>query len=189
MKKGKIIIFSAPSGSGKTTIVKHLLSLDIGLSFSISATSRGPRDNEQEGKDYFFLSPEEFKRKIAQEEFLEYEEVYKDQFYGTLRSEVEKMRKSGKHVLFDIDVVGGLNLKNTFHDDALAVFVQPPSLKIMEERLRGRGSDSEAQIQTRLAKAKKELEYAPDFDEILVNNKLEESLSKAEDMVRKFINS
>lgn len=185
---GKIIIFSAPSGSGKTTIVKHLLSLDIGLSFSISATSREPRDHEQEGKDYFFLSPEAFKRKIAQKEFLEYEEVYKDQFYGTLRSEVEKMRKSGKHVLFDIDVMGGLNLKNTFHGDALAIFVQPPSLKIMEERLRGRGTDSEAQIQTRLAKAKKELEYAPDFDEVLVNNQLGETLSKAELLVQKFIN-
>lgn len=185
---GKLIIFSAPSGSGKTTIVRHLLSLDIGLAFSVSATSRTPRINETDSIDYHFLSPDAFRKKIDKGEFLEWEEVYKDQYYGTLRSEVENMLEKGKHVLFDIDVVGGLNLKREFGNQSLAIFVQPPSLSIMEQRLRERGTDSEEQILKRVAKAEKELSYADQFDKLIVNDNLTDSLKMAEQVVREFIN-
>lgn len=186
-KPGKIIIFSAPSGSGKTTIVKHLLSLNLGLEFSISATSRKPRGNEKEGVDYYFLSPEKFKDYIRKNLFIEWEEVYENQFYGTLRTEVDRMQRRGKHVLFDIDVVGGINLKKEYGDQALAVFVKPPSLEVLEKRLRNRGTDNDKQVSIRLKKAAKELEYADNFDKILVNENLQTSLLQAEKMVRDFI--
>lgn len=185
--EGKLLIFSAPSGSGKTTIVRHLLSLKMGLEFSISATSREPRINEENGKDYYFLSSEDFRKKIDANEFLEWEEVYPDQYYGTLGSEVNKLRQSGKHVIFDIDVEGGVHLKEEFGELAFSVFVQAPSLEIMEKRLRSRGTDSEEQLTKRLQKAKVELSYAEKFDYILINNNLEESLKIAEQIVRKFI--
>jgi guanylate kinase len=185
--EGKLLIFSAPSGSGKTTIVHHLLNLNMGLEFSISATSREPRINEENGKDYFFLSSEDFRKKIDANEFLEWEEVYPNQYYGTLRSEVNKLRHSGKHVVFDIDVEGGVHLKEEFAELAFAVFVQAPSLEVMEQRLRLRGTDSEEQLTKRLQKAKIELSYAEKFDYILINNNLEESLKTAEQIVREFI--
>jgi len=185
--QGKLIIFSAPSGSGKTTIVQHLLQKIPGLAFSISATSRPPRKNEKDGIDYYFLDPESFKSRIEHNDFLEWEQVYANQYYGTLRSEVDNLRKKGKHVLFDIDVVGGTKLKKEFKDDALAIFVQPPSLEIMEQRLRARASDSEEQLRTRINKAKEELGYANKFDLILVNDVLEHTLEKAENIVNEFI--
>lgn len=186
--KGKLIIFSAPSGSGKTTIVKHLLGLNIGLAFSISATSRSPRSNETDGKDYYFFSPEEFKQKIAKGEFLEWEEVYDDQYYGTLRTEVERLRNEGIHVLFDIDVVGGVNLKKEFKDEALSVFVQSPSLEELEKRLHKRDSESAQQLKKRMDKAEKEMSYASQFDYILINDKLELALKEAEESVLVFLN-
>jgi len=184
---GKLFIFSAPSGSGKTTIVHHLLGLGLGLEFSISATSREPRINETNGEDYYFLSPEEFRNKIKHDEFLEWEEVYKNQYYGTLRSEVDRLRNLGKHVTFDIDVVGGKNLKQKFGDQALAVFVQAPSVEIMEKRLRKRGTDSEEQLEKRLSKSKDELLFANYFDIVLINDNLIETLENAEKIVKDFI--
>lgn len=187
--KGKLIIFSAPSGSGKTTIVKHLLGLDIGLAFSISATSRKPRKNETDGRDYYFISPEEFKQRIKDGQFLEWEEVYANQFYGTLRSETERLRNKGIHVLFDIDVVGGVNLKKEFGDDSLAIFVQPPSIDELEKRLRNRSTDSEQQLQKRINKAEEELAFSNLFDHILVNDHLETALKEAEKLILDFIKS
>lgn len=187
MMQGKLFIFCAPSGSGKTTIVQHLLSLDLGLEFSISATSRSPRGNEIPNKDYYFLSPEDFKQKIQNNEFLEWEEVYENQFYGTLISEVEKMRNLGKHVVFDIDVLGGLNLKKHYGNQALAVFVQAPSLEIMEQRLRNRGTDAEDQLIKRLSKAEEEFSYASSFDEIIINDNLSDCLKKAEELIKGYI--
>jgi guanylate kinase len=186
--KGKAIIFSAPSGAGKTTIVRHLLSVFDDLAFSVSATSREKRSYEVDGKDYHFISVNDFKTKIANKEFVEYEEVYPDHFYGTLTSEIEKIWNEGKHVIFDVDVVGGLNLKTYFGDAALAVFVQPPSTKSLEERLRSRQSETEEKIQMRLAKAKKELEKAKDFDFVLLNDNLEVAKQNAELKVKEFLN-
>ena len=186
--KGKLIIFSAPSGSGKTTIVKHLLGLDLGLAFSISATSRQPRGNETDGKDYYFLTPEDFKARISNGDFLEWEEVYTNQYYGTLRSETERLRNEGIHVLFDIDVVGGVNLKREFGDEALAIFVQPPSLEELENRLKGRESDSPEQLSKRLDKAEEELSYASQFDVIIVNDDLDNTLINAKKILADFIN-
>jgi guanylate kinase len=187
--KGKAIIFSAPSGAGKTTIVRHLLSVLDCLAFSVSATSREKRSYEVDGKDYHFISVDAFKTKIANNEFVEYEEVYPDHFYGTLKSEVERVWNEGKHVIFDVDVVGGLNLKKYFGDDALAVFVQPPSTKALEERLRSRQSETEEKIQMRLAKAKKELEKASSFDFILLNDNLDAAKQIAELKVKEFLNA
>jgi len=185
--EGKLIVFSAPSGSGKTTIVRHLLGMDLGLDFSISATSRAPRGNEVDGKDYHFISPEQFEKHIANNDFIEYEEVYKDNYYGTLKSEVERIWKQGKHVVFDIDVIGGLNIKRKFPEQTLAIFVQPPSIEEMESRLRYRKTDSEEKIQERVAKASKEMKYAKDFDVILINDNLENAKKDAEVLVKKFI--
>ncbi|MEX0988306.1 MAG: guanylate kinase [Bacteroidales bacterium] len=185
--EGKLIIFSAPSGSGKTTIVRHLLGLHSQLAFSVSATSRKPRINEKDGVDYYFLTVDDFRKKIEEGEFLEWEEVYAGQYYGTLRSEVERLRNAGMHVVFDIDVVGGVRLKQEFRDDALAIFVQPPSLEILEQRLRKRGTDSEAQLQQRVGKAREELSYAGQFDHTLINNRLEDTLSQAEQLIRNFV--
>ncbi len=184
--QGKLIIFSAPSGSGKTTIVRHLLGRYPRLAFSISATSREPRKNEKDGVDYYFLSVDEFKKRIEEGKFLEWEEVYPGQYYGTLRSEVEQLRKAGRHVVFDIDVAGGVRLKQEFGNDALAIFVQPPSPEIMEKRLRKRGTDSEEQLQKRLGKAREELSYADRFDHVLINDRLPETLLKAEQLIEDF---
>ena len=185
--QGKLIIFSAPSGSGKTTIVRHLLGHFPNLAFSVSATSRKPRKNEKDGVDYYFLTVEDFKKKVDEGEFLEWEEVYTGQYYGTLRSEVERLRKAGRHVLFDIDVVGGSRLKQEFGSNGLAIFVQPPSLEVMEKRLRERGTDSEKQLQERLGKAREELTYANRFDHILINDQLKNTLLKAEQLIENFI--
>jgi guanylate kinase len=185
--KGKLFIFSAPSGSGKSTIVQHLMKQDLGLEFSISATSRKPRQGETDGREYHFISPDEFRRKIKEDAFIEWEEVYPNQFYGTLYSEVEHIWEKGKHAIFDIDVVGGLNLKKKFGKKACAIFVQSPSLEILEKRLRARGTDDEASLQRRLDKAQFEMEHASRFDHIIINNKLEKALDDAERIVKDFL--
>ncbi len=189
MKKGKLIIFSAPSGAGKTTIVKHLLKQDFDLEFSISATSRAPRHTETHAVDYYFLSPEEFSQKIKNDDFLEWEEVYAGTSYGTLKSEVERIRNLGKHVIFDVDVVGGLNIKKYYGDEALAIFVKPPSIEELRNRLVGRSTDTKEVIDKRVAKAEYELTFAPKFDTILVSEELEVTLSNAEKLVLDFIES
>lgn len=188
MYSGKMIIFSAPSGSGKTTIVRHLLkTYPDKIDFSISATSRPKRGVEENGKDYYYLSPEEFKKKIGNHEFLEWEEVYAGTHYGTLKSEVEKVWAKGKAVIFDIDVEGGLNLKNQFKQNALAVFVMPPSIKILEERLKSRQTDSPESIARRIHKAEKELKTAELFDVFILNETLSIACEKAEKVVTEFL--
>ena len=184
---GKLLIFCAPSGSGKSTIVQHLMKLDLGLAFSISATSRTPRKDETDGKEYHFISPEKFRQMIDKGAFVEWEEVYPGRYYGTLRSELERIWKLGKHAIFDIDVAGGMNLKKKFGHRAFSVFVQPPSMEVLEKRLRSRGTENEESIRARLGKASGELSYAPRFDVILVNDDLEKALSEAETLVRNFI--
>lgn len=187
--KGKLIVFSAPSGSGKTTIVRHLLAQEkLKLDFSISATSRNPRGEEIDGKEYYFLNVEDFKKNITQNNFIEWEEVYVNNFYGTLKSELERIWALGKHVVFDIDVVGGLNIKSQFPEETLAIFVKPPSIEEMERRLRTRQTDSEEKILERVAKAEKELSYAKNFDTILVNDSLEAAKEEAFNLVENFIN-
>ncbi len=190
MVNGKAIIFSAPSGSGKTTIVKHLLRTFDNLAFSISATTR-PRRKEREidGSDYYFLTADEFRAKIAKGDFIEWEEVYDGIYYGTLKSEIDRLWGMGKHVLFDVDVKGGLRLKEYFQEKALAVFVKVKDLKILEARLRHRNTESEEHIQKRLEKAAFEMGFAKKFDKILISDILEETLKKAEDMVREFLES
>lgn len=188
MKQGKLIIFSAPSGSGKTTLVRHLLGNDeLGLSFSISATSRLPRGEEKDEVDYYFLSEEDFKQKVFDGQFLEWEEVYSGTLYGTLRSEVERIWNEGKTVIFDMDVVGGLNLKSLYGDKALAVFVKPPSIEVLEERLRGRATDSDDKIRQRMAKARKELGRADRFDHVILNNDLDKAQKEATQLVKLFL--
>ncbi|MEQ8910387.1 MAG: guanylate kinase [Vicingaceae bacterium] len=187
MVKGKCVIFSAPSGSGKTTLVRHLLEQDLGLEFSISACTRAPRGEEKDGKDYYFLSLDEFKNRIEKEDFVEWEEVYSDHFYGTLKAEIERIWKNGKTVIFDVDVVGGLNLKKYFGKQALAIFVMPPDIPTLEKRLRGRGTDEEERIQKRLSKAKQELIVADQFDHIILNDDLEVAKQEAEKLVKQFI--
>jgi guanylate kinase len=188
--KNKLIVFSAPSGSGKTTIVRHLLSTEeFNLEFSISATSRAKRGNEVDGKDYYFLSAEEFKAKIKNDEFLEWEEVYRDNFYGTLKSEVERIWKKGKHVIFDIDVSGGLRIKRKYPEKTLAVFVKPPSIDALKIRLKKRKTESEDKINMRVAKASAELATAPLFDVIVVNDDLDKALQDAERLINNFVNS
>ncbi|MDR6941831.1 guanylate kinase [Mucilaginibacter pocheonensis] len=188
-KEGKLVIFSAPSGAGKTTIVHHLLSKMPELEFSISATTRECRGDEVHEKDYYFISKEEFLHRIAKKQFVEFEEVYSGTFYGTLRTEIERIWQKGKTVIFDIDVEGGMHLKRKYDGQALAIFVQPPSLEVLIERLTGRGTDSEEKLKERFAKAEKELKYAPQFDIILKNYDLETACKEAEEMVRNFINS
>ncbi|MCC7301561.1 MAG: guanylate kinase [Bacteroidia bacterium] len=185
---GKLIIFSAPSGAGKTTIVHHLLHLfPEKLEFSVSATSRGKRPDETEGVDYYFLSIADFKKRIASEEFVEWEEVYRDNFYGTLKKEVERIWRLGRHVIFDVDVKGGLNLKKQYGKKALAVFVMPPSIDALEERLRKRETETEESIARRLGKARMELETAPQFDFILNNSDLSAAFREAEEVVGGFL--
>ncbi|WP_147677100.1 guanylate kinase [Algibacter pacificus] len=189
-KQGKLIVFSAPSGSGKTTIVRHLLGLDkLNLEFSISATSRESRGNEIDGTDYYFLSASDFKSKIKNDEFLEWEEVYRDNFYGTLKTEVERIWAKGKNVIFDIDVSGGLRIKRKFPDETLAIFVKPPSIDALKIRLKKRKTESEDKINMRVAKASAELATAPLFDVIVVNDTLEHALEEAETLVSNFVNS
>ena len=184
---GKLIIFSAPSGSGKSTIINYLLTQNLNLAFSISFTSRAPRGTEQNGVEYFFLTPEEFKQRIANNEFLEYEEVYKDRFYGTLKAQVEKQLAAGQNVIFDVDVVGGCNIKKFYGDRALSVFIQPPSLEELRKRLTGRGTDAPEVIESRLAKATFELSYAEKFDVVIVNDNLEKAQAEALKTIRDFI--
>lgn len=189
-KQGKLIVFSAPSGSGKTTIVRHLLDIeDLNLEFSISATSREKRGEEINAKDYYFLSAKEFKNKIKNDEFLEWEEVYRDNFYGTLKTEVERIWAKGKNVIFDIDVSGGLRIKRKFPNETLAVFVKPPSIDELKIRLKKRKTESEDKINMRVAKASAELATAPLFDVIVVNDNLENALEDAYNHVNTFINS
>ena len=188
MNQGKLIVFSAPSGSGKTTIVRHLLKhKELNLEFSISATSRERRGNEEDGKDYYFLSFEDFKKKIKNDEFLEWEEVYRDNFYGTLKSEVERIWAMGKHVIFDIDVSGGLRIKRKYPDQTLAVFVKPPSIDELKIRLKKRQTESADKINMRIAKASAELATAPLFDAVLVNEDLEKAFSESYILVSNFL--
>ena len=186
-KKGKLIIFSAPSGSGKTTLVRYIMAHLPRLSFSVSATSRLPRPGEKNGVDYYFISADEFKQKIKEDAFVEWEEVYEDQFYGTLRSEVEKIRARGDSVAFDVDVKGGLNIKKIYGADALALFVKPPSLAVLEERLRHRSTESEESLRKRLDRAAYELSFEKLFDKVLVNDDLEKARKDALETVRDFI--
>jgi guanylate kinase len=188
MNKGKLIVFSAPSGSGKTTIVKHLLGKeDLNLEFSISAASRAPRGEEENGKDYYFISTEEFKKHIKNEDFIEWEEVYRDNFYGTLKSEVERIWALGKNVIFDIDVAGGLRIKNKFPEQTLAVFVKPPSIDELKIRLKKRSTESDDKINMRIAKASVELATAPQFDKIIRNYDLEVAKEEAYQLVKSFV--
>lgn len=187
--KGKLIVFSAPSGSGKTTIVRHLLKQrELQLEFSISATSREKRGQEIDGKDYYFLSSKEFIKKIKNDEFLEWEEVYRDNFYGTLKTEVDRIWKMGKHVIFDIDVSGGLRIKRKFPEETLAIFVKPPSIDELKIRLKKRKTESADKINMRVAKASAELATSPLFDKIVINEHLDKALEESYDLVADFIN-
>lgn len=188
-KRGKLIIFSAPSGSGKSTIIQSLLNRDLNLSFSISATSRAPRGTEQNGVEYYFITPDEFRQRIANDEFLEYEEVYAGKYYGTLKSEVERILNSGKNVIFDVDVVGGLNIKKYYGNQALALFIQPPSVQELEKRLKSRATDAPDVIASRIAKAEYELSFAPQFDKIIVNDILEKAQAEAYTLIRQFLDN
>ena len=186
---GKLIIFAAPSGSGKSTIIGGLMQHEeLRLAFSISCTSRPPRGKEQNGVEYFFLSPEEFRQRIARDEFLEYEEVYKDRFYGTLKQQVEEQLARGENVVFDVDVKGGCNIKQYFGDRALSVFIQPPSVEELRHRLEGRATDSPEVINDRIARAAYELTFAPKFDRVVVNDDLDKAVSQTLDIVSSFIN-
>ncbi|NDV84489.1 guanylate kinase [Bacteroides sp. 51] len=184
---GKLIIFSAPSGSGKSTIINYLLTQDLNLAFSISATSRPPRGTEVHGVEYFFLSPDEFRACIIRDEFLEYEEVYQDRFYGTLKEPIELQLKSGKNVIFDVDVVGGVNIKQYYGDRALSVFIQPPSVEELRKRLTGRGTDTPEVIESRIAKAEFELGYTNKFDVVIINDDLEKAQAEALQIVKDFL--
>ncbi|MCL9808269.1 guanylate kinase [Flavobacterium luminosum] len=188
-KGGKLIVFSAPSGSGKTTIVRHLLGIEeLNLEFSISAATREPRGEEVNGKDYYFMSIEEFKKHIKNEDFVEWEEVYRDNFYGTLKKEVERIWALGKNVIFDIDVAGGLRIKKKFPEQTLAVFVKPPSVDELKRRLKERSTESEEKINMRIAKAHVELATAPQFDTIIKNYDLDVAKEEAYQLVKNFVN-
>jgi len=190
MIQEKLVVFSAPSGSGKTTIVRHLLTVEtLPLAFSISATTRAPRGKEINGKDYYFLSVEEFKERIEQGHFLEWEEVYPNQYYGTLKSEVVRLWQSGKAVLFDLDVVGGLAIKRQFPEQTLAIFVQPPNLETLIERLKNRKTEDQIALNKRIDKAPAEMAQAKFFDAILINDHLEQAFEKASSLVSNFLNS
>ena len=186
--KRKLVIISAPSGAGKTTIVSHLLGKSLNLDFSVSATTRQPRGQETEGKEYYFISPDDFKKRIQNDEFVEWEEVYKDHFYGTLKSEINRIWSKGKHVLFDVDAKGGVNLKNIFGNKAIAIFIMPPSVAELEKRLLNRGTDDRSKIKTRVEKAIEEMKLANQFDNIIINNNLEHAKKEAYKLVSGFIN-
>lgn len=187
--EGKLVIISAPSGAGKTTIVKHLIERGLNLAFSISATTRSPRGKEKNGVDYFFLSVTEFRNRIEKDEFVEWEEVYKDLLYGTLRSEIERIWANGNHVIFDVDVMGGLNLKKIYGEKAIAIFIMPPSVKELEKRLKGRGTDSPEKIKMRLDKAHEELKLADQFDNIVINDSLDKAKEEAVRIITGFMSS
>lgn len=184
---GKLVIFSAPSGSGKSTIINYLLQQNLNLAFSISATSRLPRGTEQDGVEYFFLSPEEFRHRIANDEFLEYEEVYQDRYYGTLKSQVENQLLAGENVVFDVDVVGGCNIKKFYGERALSLFIQPPSIEELRRRLTGRATDTAEVIESRISKAQYELTFAPKFDRIIINDDLEQAKAETLNVVSEFL--
>lgn len=186
--KGKIIIFSAPSGSGKSTIINFLMQQNLNLAFSISATSRPPRGTERHGVEYFFLTPEDFRQRIANGEFLEYEEVYKDRFYGTLKEQVEKQLENGQNVVLDVDVKGGCNIKNHYGSRALSIFIQPPSIEALRQRLNGRGTDSPEVIEDRIARAEYELGFADKFDTVVINDDLEKAQQEALQILKDFLN-
>ncbi|WP_455592753.1 guanylate kinase [Bacteroides sp.] len=183
----KVIIFSAPSGSGKSTIINYLLTQNLNLAFSISATSRPPRGEEKHGVEYFFLSPEEFRQRIANNEFLEYEEVYTDRYYGTLKAQVETQLEAGQNVVFDVDVVGGCNIKKFYADRALSLFIQPPSVEELRRRLTGRGTDAPEVIESRIAKAEYELSFAPKFDKVIINDDLETAKAETLRVIKEFL--
>ncbi len=185
---GKLIIFSAPSGAGKSTIVHHLLNKNLGLEFSISATSRQPRGVEKRGVDYYYLTAEEFRKSIDNKEFIEFEEVYKDLYYGTLRSEIKRISENGNNIIFDVDVVGGLNIKKQFGNEALAIFIAPPSIDELLKRLNSRGTDTPEMIAQRVAKAEHEMSFAPMFDVVVVNDDLQKAKEEAEKLIREFLN-
>ena len=186
---GKAVIFSAPSGAGKTTLVKHLLASDLDLAFSISACTRSPRANEKHGKDYYFFSKEEFESKIKENDFLEWEEVYDGNYYGTLKSEIDRIWGEGKHVIFDVDVVGGVNLKEYFKDEALSIYVEAPSIEELEKRLRSRETETEETIRKRIGKAIEESKFKSKFDEVIVNEDLNKAKADAEELLRNFLNA
>jgi len=189
MIQGKAIIFSAPSGAGKTTIVRHLMGIaDLHLAFSVSATTRTMRDYEKDGVDYYFITADEFLQRARKGEFIEWEEVYTGQYYGTLKSEIERIWERGEHVIFDLDVVGGLNLKKILGEQALAVFVKPPSIEALDKRLNARSTETPEKIAQRIAKAHHEMEYEPRFDVIVINDDLQTALVDAENRVREFLN-
>ena len=187
MNQGKLILFCGPSGSGKTTIVHHLLNKYPQLKFSVSATTRSKRANETDGKDYHFLTVEEFRQKISNDEFVEWEQVYTDLYYGTLKSEVDKIWKEDKVVAFDVDVEGGLNIKKIYGNNLLAVFVKPPSIEELHKRIKGRGTETEESFNKRIAKAEHELTYSEKFDHVIVNDNLEQAQNEAERLTEKFI--
>jgi len=189
MNKNKLIIFSAPSGSGKTTIINQVLKEFPNLEFSVSACSRKPRKDEIHGKNYYFLSIEDFKEKIKNDEFVEWEEVYKDNFYGTLKSELKRIWDKGNHVVFDVDVVGGVNLKKKFPDNSLAIFIKAPSIEELEKRLRNRNTESEEQIKKRINKAEKELEYSKYFDKIIINDDLKTAINETKKIIENFLDN
>lgn len=184
---GKLFIFSAPSGSGKSTIIDYLLKQNLNLAFSISATSRAPRGKEQNGVEYYFLSPEDFRKRIANGEFLEYEEVYKDKFYGTLKAPIEEQLRSGKNIILDVDVVGGMNIKKHYGNQALSIFIQPPSIEELYKRLTERKTENQDVIETRIARAKFELGYADKFDTVITNDNLETAKEKALQILQEFL--
>lgn len=184
---GKLIIFSAPSGSGKSTIINYLLKQNLHLRFSISATSRPPRGAEIHGVEYYFLTPDEFRKRIASDDFLEYEEVYTDKFYGTLKEEVERILNEGDNVIFDVDVVGGCTIKKQYGKRALSVFIQPPSVEELRKRLEGRGTDPQKIIESRIAKAEYELSFAPRFDVVIINDELEKAQKEALSIIQDFL--
>ena len=188
MKKGKLLIFSAPSGSGKTTLVNHLLSEIPNMAFSVSATTRAPRGEEQNGVDYYFMSLEEFKQRVENDEFLEWQEVYPGRCYGTLKAVVEQMQDKGCHVAFDVDVVGGTNIKQFYGDEALSLFIQPPSIRELRRRLEGRGTDAPEVIDQRIARAEFELTFAEKFDKVVVNDILDYAEADALAVIQEFLN-
>lgn len=189
MKKGKLLIFCAPSGSGKSTLVQWLMKEhpELNLRFSISCTTRQPRGTEQNGVEYFFISPDEFRQKIAEDAFVEYEEVYTDKFYGTLKSQVQTQIERGENVMFDIDVKGGCNIKQQYSDEALSLFIQPPSIEELRRRLTGRGTDSAEMVEQRLAKAEYEMSFAPKFDRIIINDDLEKAKEDVYSVIKEFL--
>lgn len=189
MKKGKLLIFCAPSGSGKSTLVQWLMKEhpELNLRFSISCTTRQPRGTEQNGVEYFFITPSEFRQKIAEDAFVEYEEVYTDKFYGTLKSQVQTQIERGENVMFDIDVKGGCNIKQQYSDEALSLFIQPPSIEELRRRLTGRGTDSAEMVEQRLAKAEYEMSFAPKFDRIIINDDLEKAKEDVYSVIKEFL--